>query len=199
MLFFFSMFSLRVFFLRFFFFLQRFFFCKFFFAWYVFFYALFLWEESLFFFFQKKNWVFVSKGVNLIFVSGFFFSKSFSFFQWCPFFQIFSPGLGFLFENALVFLSQRFRFFKGVLLCSMCFGLFFQKIFSNRFFFLSKGFFQEGLFFFTRGFFRKIFFFEKKRCCLFFKGVVFANGFSFSKDLFWTLCFQSVFCSKFFF
>ena len=78
------------------------------------------------------------------------------------------------------------------------FWFFFQKVYSNSFVFLSKGFFQEGLFFFTRGVFSVYFFLEKKRCCLFFKGVAFAKGLSFSKVFFYIL-FSKCFLSKVFF
>ena len=89
------------------FFLQRFlfFFASFFRKVCVFFMLCFFGRRVCLFFLKK--WVFVSKGFNLIFVSGvFFFSKSFSFFQWGPVFQIFSPGLGFLFGNVLVFSNE---------------------------------------------------------------------------------------------
>ena len=112
------------------------------------------------------------------------------FFHWC---------LGFLFQKVLVFLSKSYGFVQRGL---VIFGVFPR----DCFFFKEICFFFCLRFFFSRGvcFFPQVFFFlnkfsnKKRRCCLFFRGIVFAKSFSFSK-IFFRVCFSKFFFQRFFF
>ena len=181
-LFFFCMFSLRVFFckeLRF--FLQRFFFCKFFSQGMCFFMLCFFGRRV---FFKKR--VFVSKGFNLIFVSGVFFSKSFIFFNGVQFFRFFHRGLGFYLKMFWSFQTKRFEILQRIF--SKKKGLLFPEVWCG---FLSKGIvfffgigfqFFEGMFFVFQISFVFFFCFSGRRNFLvFLQKVVFFQVFLFNK------------------
>ena len=108
------------------------------------------------------------------------------FFHWCLGFSN-SKGFG-------LFNHRGLNFSKGVLLCSMCFGLFFSKDFLNRFVFcLGFFFFFKRVCFFPQGcFFReKSFFFKKKKGVVCFsKGLFLRKVFLFERFFFFrTFCF----------